>query len=252
MKNYNFEDFTVENYKKILEFAKQHYKFYGYEDIPVFNNGVIWRHDIDYSVNRAYRLSEIEKGYDVKATYFVMLHSEFYNIFEKDIGKLLRGIVRNGGSIGLHFEPAYYDLTDKDILKMNDDIKREKELLETIIECPITSFSFHNPDVNGDFTNLEDEIIGGLINVYSKKIRTKFRYCSDSNGYWRFSRLEDFLKEQSGKENAKLHILTHPAWWQDTVMTPRERIVRCVEGRAKSVMKNYDSQLEKNNRENIF
>jgi len=48
----------------------------------------------------------------------------------------------------------------------------------------------------------------------------------------------------------RLHVLTHPEWWQPEAMAPRDRIVRCVEGRAAYTLRDYDEQLVRGNREN--
>ena len=42
---------------------------------------IIWRHDIDMSVHRAYSLAKLERGLGVKSTFFILPHSEFYNFF---------------------------------------------------------------------------------------------------------------------------------------------------------------------------
>ena len=46
---------------------------------------ILWRHDVDFSIHRASSLAKIENELGVKATYFLKLHSEFYNLFEKSI-----------------------------------------------------------------------------------------------------------------------------------------------------------------------
>ena len=44
-----------------------------------------------------------------------------------------------------------------------------------------------------------------------QKILEKFKYCSDSNGYWRFESFEELINDTTIK---KLYVLTHPVWWQ--------------------------------------
>ncbi len=38
---------------------------------------MLWRHDVDHSLNRAYRLAEIEEEFGIKATYFIHIQSGF-------------------------------------------------------------------------------------------------------------------------------------------------------------------------------
>ena len=70
---------------------------------------------------------------------------------------------------------------------------------------------------------------GTLINTYAETFQKSFEYCSDSNGYWRYKRLVEVVT--SGKFK-RLHILTHPEWWQDSIMSPWQKIQRCIDGRS--------------------
>ena len=70
---------------------------------------------------------------------------------------------------------------------------------------------------------VDAESIAGLTNAYGESLRERYAYVSDSNGYWRHRRLPDVL-EAAGEE--RLHVLTHPEWWQKEPMSPRERIER--------------------------
>ena len=46
-------DLTLNQYKKILILAKQNFSFVTYANIPVDTKFVLWRHDLDFSSNRA-------------------------------------------------------------------------------------------------------------------------------------------------------------------------------------------------------
>lgn len=247
--DYYFSDFTEDNYKRLLTIIKDKFQFYHYDKWDKIDKGVIWRHDIDYSVHRAAKLSKIEKQIGVSSTWFVLLHSPFYNVWEKEIRDLLLYIIDNGGEIGLHFDPAFYNLKNTELNRLEQLIEEEKNFLQRLIGQDIKVFSFHNPDVNGGFMNIDRITVAGLINVYCHKIRDLYQYCSDSNGYWRFKRLQSVIENAGGDE--KLHILTHPTWWQADEMAPRERILRCANGRAKNVMCGYDDEMKKNNRINV-
>jgi hypothetical protein len=47
-------------------------------------------------------------------------------------------------------------------------------------------------------------------------------------------------------------VLTHPGWWQEVAMPPRQRVFRCVFGRAKATMRGYDDGLRVYGRVNQF
>ena len=87
----------------------------------------------------------------------------------------------------------------------------EKKILEEICNVGIRHMSFHNPDISGDWYKINDMWIGGMLNVYAGFFRRNFEYCSDSNGYWRYKRLEGVLVNS---RNKRIQVLTHPAWWQ--------------------------------------
>ena len=90
-------------------------------------------------------------------------------------------------------------------------------------------------------------LVAGMVNVYCAEIRSRFTYVSDSNGIWWRGRLGDIL--QNGPD--KLHVLTHPEWWTPEAMSPRERIARCIDGRARSQHVVYDQFLMEFMRPNV-
>jgi len=240
--DYFYSDFTDENYRRLLNIAKNNYKYINVKDYRSehISKVIINRHDIDGSVHRAVKLSQIEKEENISSVYFIYLHSTMYNVFEKEIVDLLKQIKKNGHELGLHYEPWFYGID----MSMQKEFKRylyyEKQILETLLEIKIHAFSFHNPD-RGGWTKFGDETVCGLINMYSDYIKNNYSYCSDSDGHWRYRRLEDVLTKA---EDEKLHILTHPASWTPEVMKPRDRIKRCAEGRMESTIRRYDENMQ--------
>ena len=82
--------------------------------------------------------------------------------------------------------------------------------------------SLHNPSVSGT-QDLDVEELGGMLHAGARSVRDRYPYISDSNGYWRFERLPEVL---AAGEHERLHVLTHPEWWQEEAMSPRDRIMR--------------------------
>lgn len=245
---YYINDFTEKNYQRLLQIAMFNNRICNFEEALNVEKGIILRHDIDFSVHRALALSKIEKMEGVQSTYFVHLHSLFYNAMEKEITDILKEIIYNGGLIGLHFDPAYYELEATNGELLNRKILIERNILEQLLDTKINCLSFHNPDVGGAWHKIDDIRLGGMINVYARYFRENFEYCSDSNGYWRFKRLEDVLLDSGDK---KIQVLTHPVWWQKEPMYPYERIRRCAESRAANNLKLYSDLLEQLGRENV-
>ncbi|MCR4442609.1 MAG: hypothetical protein NUV48_10705 [Peptococcaceae bacterium] len=246
--NYNIEDFTEEKYRELLRLAKLKYKFISYSDIEMNGKNILWRHDIDLSVHRSYKLALIEKNEGVVATYFIHLHNNFYNFFELEILNLVKEIVFMGHEVGLHFDPLFYNLQYGEDKKMFEKyLAFEKRIVEEMIGQEIKVFSFHNPET-GKWINEERHVIENMVNTYSRYLKENYYYCSDSNGYWRHSRLRDIL-EQSKPD--KIQVLTHPGWWTPQPMTPRERVTRCIEGRATKQHLKYDELLKEMGRNNV-
>jgi hypothetical protein len=236
-------DFTMAEYRKLLRLAASSYLFATYDAIPWGEKFVLWRHDCDYSLNRAIALGRIEHEEGVQATYFVNPHCEFYNLLEASQLAIVKELVRLGHKIGLHFDSMFYITKDK--VELESQLASEVRLLEQTIGQRPQAFSFHNPE---EFhLSCDADEYAGLVNCYSRRFKMDVPYCSDSNGYWRFRRLRDVLESAN---DTCLQVLTHPGWWQDKPMRPRDRIARAVHGRAHAVMGFFDKAIEVGGRNN--
>lgn len=238
------KEFTERHYRKLIQLAKENFEMVSFGAAKARKRLILLRHDIDYSVHRACRLAKIEKEEGVISTFFLLPGSFFYNIFEAEIRILVTEIIENGHHIGLHFDPTTYLISSK--YDLEQWLTFEKNILESLFNVEIKVFSFHNP--SGNILKYADFKYSEMINTYASYFQKNMGYCSDSNGYWRHDRLEDILRQQ--KYN-KLHILIHPEWWQDKPVPPRERIKRCIDGRARKQLNLYDKILKDHGRLNI-
>jgi hypothetical protein len=229
-------DFTEDSYRVLLGLAKKNWAFSQYDDIPWGSRFILWRHDVDFSLNRSLRLAQIECEAGVRSTYFVNPHSEFYNLAEKSQHSIIQQILGLGHRLGLHFDSVFHNVAGE--AELNILVEREARGLEDLFGVTLGAFSFHNP-VSADLM-YDAEYYGGLVNCYALRFKRDVAYCSDSNGLWRFRRLHDVLREAS---DPRLQVLTHPGWWQDTAMPPRKRVFRCVYGRARASMRFADRSV---------
>lgn len=228
---YKFDDFTYENYKRLIELAKSKgFEFILHKDEFVAERkDVIWRHDVEFEPDYALRMALIEHDEGVNATYFFQLHSPYYNVMEPHYRKVFHQIKDLGHCVGLHFDSAYWGITSKD--QLNVFIRLDKEYLEKNMGVEIDTFSFHNTTT---FTQgCMDDRYGDLINVYSYFFKNNYSYCGDSLGYWRFDRLEDVLNDENVRH---LQVLTHDANWNDEVLSPRKRFAKVMNDRAKRLI----------------
>ncbi len=87
MKNkdkFNFSDFTYSHYRELLKLSKKKYVNKFYTNFDENENYVIWRHDIDISIDAALKTAKIEFEEGIKTTYFIHPHNEFYNLLERE------------------------------------------------------------------------------------------------------------------------------------------------------------------------
>jgi len=241
---YHFNDFTYEAYEALLLKAKHSYIFSYYHDFDPATRFLLWRHDVDFSIHNALDLAQIEYRNDVRSTFFLHLHSEFYNLLETAIVEKVRNIISLGHQIGIHFDTHFYNINS--IAQLEEHLLQEKELFKNIFGIQIKAFSFHN--TNPFVLSLDAGEYAGLINTYSKYFQNEVPYCSDSYGVWRFRRLSKVIEASS---DTNLQVLTHPELWHKSVKSPIERIKNCIDGRARSTLNFYLNFLEKNGREII-
>lgn len=235
-RKYHFEDFTLANYRKLVELAKGKYLFRTYADSKPGETYVLWRHDLDFSVLDALPLAEIEAEAGVAATYFVNLRDRSYNALDAVNRAALRRVLGLGHRIGVHFDFSHHSPSSKQ--ELCTALRAEAAILQQEFGGPVEAFSFHNPDEAA--LAYRDETYGGLLNAYSSSFRTDVAYCSDSNGYWRHDRLVDVLSRDAVRP---LQVLTHPCWWTAEVMSPRQKIERAVSAPAGAILAEYESAL---------
>ena len=241
---YHLSDFTRFNYRRLVRMAKSAYAFHRFTELREEKRFVLWRHDVDISVHAARRLAEIEAEEGVTATYFLYIHSEFYNLFEAAIMQYVREIVSLGHDLALHFNARLLNV--RSVNELEVQLTREKRMLEDCFGQEILAFSFHNPDASSQ--TFRAQSYAGMVNAYSDYFVQEVAYVSDSNGYWRHRRLEDALSTAS---DPVLQVLTHPEWWQDIPMAPRARVERCINGRAEATRIAYDEHLASAGRKNV-
>ena len=241
------DDFTTLRYAEILKVAKSRYRFLTFVNRHSQGSVALWRHDIDFSPQRALEMARVEADAEVVATYFVQLSSRFYNVFEPEIVTVVRQIGQLGHDIGLHFDPEAGIGGEDEEGDLARRLSFEADVLGHVAHRRVEAFSLHNPTTISSNV-LNQPQYGDLINASHHSLREEFSYCSDSNGVWRHRPLESMVADPDVE---KLYTLTHPEWWQAEAMPPRDRIQRCIDGRAAFGARYYDDLLSTYHRPNI-
>lgn len=211
-------EFTYDAYEDMLcLLQKNGYHVSNYHNWWKQKKCVILRHDIDNDIEKAILMAELEAKNNVSSTYFVMVTSDFYNIFSQKNTDAIRNIKSLGHNIGLHFDEMAYHNIYENIGEMREKVLLETGVLEKILGEKIEAVSMHRPSR----ATLEANItIPGLINSYSRTFFEKFKYLSDSRRNWRESVL-DVIKSN---EYDRLHILTHAFWYNEENVSLHESV----------------------------
>ena len=204
-------EFTYSAYKGLIRLLKDEgYMVTNYHDYSACKEEtdiVILRHDIDSCVEKACKMAQLEEELGIRSTYFVLVTSEFYNIAAKRNATMLREIHAMGHEIGLHFDEMCYE--GKGLDEMVIMAEKEKEILQNVIEIPVTTVSMHRPSK----MMLESDIsFPSMINSYSSTFFKEFKYLSDSRMHWR-ENAEEIIKVHIYH---CLHILTHAFWYAES------------------------------------
>jgi hypothetical protein len=162
------------------------------------------RHDIDAELYLLDSFLNIERKMEVKATYFVMLDSPFYNPSSPEGRRIINTIIDDGHSFGLHFfGEIYADLT---VTQLELEIRRQVQRLSDLVNAPVEVFSYHQPTREMMSAQLN---IPGLINTYHLDTMSRLFYLTDTNLGWNPQILATALDNRA----KPIQMLTHPLWW---------------------------------------
>ena len=205
--------FSYNEYKNIIKLVNSHLPILDFSDITeTTDKFCVLRHDIEFSIDRAYELAKIEKDLGVVSTYTVQVRNNTYNAFSEKNIDLIKRIKDLGHHIGLHQNPPLMGL-DKLTTYVNTDI----QMLEYYYGFYIDRFAFHRPkkEYLKEYFQLPNKI-----NCYDKKFFHYFEekpdklnvvYLSDSNHQWKFGYPLDY----DFSKVDKLQLLTHPYSWTE-------------------------------------
>lgn len=205
-------DFTLNHYKDVLEYAKKQYTFHTFSELPNLQkseNIILLRHDIDYSIETATVMAELESKLKIKSTYFVLLRGSFYNPYSPENTHNLKKILDLGHEIGLHYDSTELAKFDNP----QEELKKEIKQLEQIIDNDVHIVTQHNPTVSPKLDKIPEQ----FLDARESEIYKSIPYISDSVKNWRSGCMCNHI----GNER-NLQILVHPIWWTKEKMSRNE------------------------------
>lgn len=165
------------------------------------------RHDVDYSLEMALRLAEVNAELGVQGTFCVLLRSQIYNLLSDRSLSVLEKMATLGQNLGLH---GSVSPTQPDDGAVESRIRADFECVR--YNCSVVSAvcSWHNPTPEVLERHLGSPTVGGLVNAYSASFVREIPYYSDSN--MRHS-VEDFMRLVGDGGSPSMQLLLHPLNW---------------------------------------
>jgi hypothetical protein len=186
--------FTFSHYFDVLRRAKENHT----RIVPVGEfsrvkhkgNFILLRHDIDISLRHALRMALLEHRHHIRSTYFVLLHSEFYNALSAESVGIIREISSLGHEIGLHYDTNFSAV-----------LSEEANILSSITGQQVSTIARHNPSVTPPSKRQAGKRFQDVKDIPAT-------YLSDSVQHWRKGCMCNHVDGKS-----RLQILIHPVWW---------------------------------------
>lgn len=175
--------FSLEHYEDILSIANA--KMGSVSE----KKQIVLTHDIDLIPDAALKLARLEHKWGVKATYYILLHSETYNALSPENMEIWQEIKGLGHELALHYDGRY----DQELMKI-------VEAFNSMLQVKTIDVSHHLkfliPDIKVP-VELRDR---------ADLVREGYTYIADSGGWWRKGCVCQHLDEQ-------LFFVCHPIWW---------------------------------------
>lgn len=220
-------DFSIEHYREIIKQAQSvGYRFYFFSEwvggIAHGERTILLRHDVDVSLEKARRFAEVEADLGVRATYFLRLHSRYYQLLTPESWPHLCALSEMNHEIGLHYECQFYERMGADHLEM---LARDATIFSSIVGKPIQGCAAHLPSRYKPLDTRTIRSVGLAYEAYGPEFTQERKYISDSRGHWR----EGCLCQWLGRAD-HITALIHPVLWFDLDESLENMLRRIQEG----------------------
>jgi|TARA_R110000851_G_scaffold16386_3_gene53475 hypothetical protein len=233
-------NFSYDEYRNIIKLIQQFLPIMDFADItPKTEEFCVIRHDIEFSIDRAAKLAEIENQLGINTTYTVQLRNNTYNALSEKNIELIHYIKSLGHCIALHQNPPY--MSEKDL---KEYVLKDIETLEHYYGFEVDRYAFHRPKQEQLAMYLD---IPGKINCYGElyfhyfegeKPDLNVTYLADSNHKWKYGHpiTTDF------NAASKLQLNTHPFSWTERGYENYGNFLSLIEERKKEMLFDMESE----------
>lgn len=212
-------DFTYDFLRELLALARERGDVRPLAD-GVEAPGVVVRHDIDLSLERAVAVGAVEAEVGVRATFLVMVDSPLYDLDSAAARAALAELRDQGHHVGLHMdlgprgERAGLALDD-----VRPEVQACRERLEAVLGEDVRAISFHRPADPLVAALAPVAEVCGMVNAYAAPLMRC--YLADSAGAWRHGDPRPVLRDPPCET---VQLLVHPFWWGDEHLSAADRL----------------------------
>lgn len=205
---------------------------------------LVLRHDIEFSVERAYKMAMIEKEEGIISTYFLQIESNSYNAFSEKNKTFLYGIINAGHHIGLHYHLG----KELSPIHVRDEIRDQIRIMSEMLRYQVDRFSIHRPVEQSQYYKIA---IDGIINAYSKEFFThitdvtensvlEVKYIADSKHRWNYG----YPDSDTIENHPKIQLLIHPYSWAEEEADEFEMFNQLANEKEVEILNTFDEETK--------
>lgn len=180
-------EFSLSHYAEILQQMK------GRAGTVAERKEIILTHDVDIFPAYALETARLENDAGIKATYYVLLHSEWYNALSPENMQIWSEIKNLGHEIALHYDGNY-----------DQDLELIQEAFCVMLGTESRNVSQHLVGITPDL-----KIPSYMIDRSELIKKHGYQYIADSGGWWR----DGCICQHLDNNKSRLLAVLHPIWW---------------------------------------
>lgn len=239
-----YKKFSYDEYASIIQAVQRSGKQTTFEEALYRRSFVIMRHDVEFSVKRAYDMAKFEQAYDFYSIYFFQISNNTYNLFSGRNLTYVNEILRMGHQVGLHFHLR----GGEDLETVKRQICMDVEILQKEIPKASSIFSFHRPTnevlradikLDGILNAYQDEFFSYTENM--EKQPPEIKYISDARHRFNYGLYPD---AETINGNDKVHILLHPYSWTPEGYDNLGNFRSLIEEKRQELIEDFDSECK--------